>query len=318
MSELKIAVVIPAFKVRNHIAGVLEKIGEEVDAIFVIDDKCPEKTGKLVEEMSHDPRVKVIYNEENRGVGGAVKRGYEASLDQKADIVIKLDGDGQMDPTMIPLLIRDIKMGQADYVKGNRFYNVEKIMMMPKSRILGNAFLSFFSKISSGYWHIFDPNNGFTAISSTVLRQIPLQKVSDRYFFESDMLFRLNGVRAVVSDVPMDAFYGIEKSNLSPLKSLFEFGYKHLRNFCKRIFYSYLLREFTFASLQLIFGVLLVSFGAIYGLISWHSSQSIGSPTQPGTLILITLSLLSGLQFLLGFLAYDISNRPDKPLTPRR
>jgi len=318
MLKSKIAVVIPAFKVRTQILQVLSKIGPEVDLIYVINDACPEDSGQLVDEKIKDPRVHVLYNTQNLGVGGSVKRGYQASLEAGSTIIIKIDGDGQMDPTLIPKIIKPIQEGRADYAKGNRFYNIEKIKLMPKARIIGNIFLSFFSKISTGYWHVFDPNNGFTAISSEALSQIPFEKISMRYFFESDMLFRLNSIRAVVVDVPMDANYGLETSNLSPLKSIFEFGYKHSRNLVKRLFYNYFLREFTVASLQLIMGSILLTFSTIYGFTNWLHSQSLGIATQTGTLILVMISFLSGLQLLLGFLAYDMSNSPKEPLTRKK
>ena len=133
--------------------------------------------------------------------------------------------------------------GQADYTKGNRFYDLAEIRRMPRIRILGNAMLSFMTKISSGYWDLFDPTNGYTAIHTRVLAKLPLEKISRRYFFETDMLFRLNVARATVVDVPMDAVYGAEISNLKVSRVLADFGFKHFRNACKRIFYSYFLRD---------------------------------------------------------------------------
>jgi dolichol-phosphate mannosyltransferase len=234
----KISVVIPAFKVSKHILGLLAKIGPEVGAIYVVDDGRPEKTGELVVKNCTDSRVHVIYHPENRGVGGAVMTGYRTALRDGVEIIVKLDGDGQMNPSLIPRIVRSIQQEQADYTEGNRFFNVEYIREMPLLRILGNLALSFFSKLSSGYWHIFDPNNGFTAINAKAAAQLPLNKISSRYFFESDMLFRLNLMRAVVVDVPMDAFYGDETSNLRLRLSVFEFGGKHIRNAFNRILYT--------------------------------------------------------------------------------
>ncbi len=311
----KISVVIPAFKVSKHILGLLAKIGPEVGAIYVVDDGCPEKTGELVVKNCTDSRVHVIYHPENRGVGGAVMTGYRTALRDGAEIIVKLDGDGQMNPSLIPRIVRPILQEQADYTKGNRFFNVERIREMPLLRILGNLALSFFSKLSSGYWHIFDPNNGFTAINAKAAAQLPLNKISSRYFFESDMLFRLNLMRAVVVDVPMDAFYGDETSNLRLRSSVFEFGGKHIRNAFKRILYSYYLREFNLASIELPLGSGLCVFGLVVGIRSWMHSFQYGIATQPGTLILIAMSFLSGLQLLLGFFAYDIANVPREPIS---
>jgi hypothetical protein len=248
-------------------------------------------------------------------VGGAVITGYQRALDSRVSFIVKMDSDGQMDARQINRLVQPLVANKADYTKGNRFFNVDKIGIMPLHRLIGNAGLSFFSKLSTGYWGVFDPNNGFTAISTTALRNIPLTKISKRFFFESDMLFRLNLTRAVVMDIPMDAIYGEEVSNLSAVKSTFEFTRKHVKNFFKRIFYNYFLREFSLASLNLIFGTFLLIFGFGLGLKSWIDSMNSGVGTNVGTLMLISMSVLSGLQMLLSFFSYDISHQPKVPLS---
>ena len=134
-----ISVVIPCYKVSAHICLLLEKIGSEVNAIFVVDDACPERSGALVEQNCKDPRVRVIYHTVNRGVGGAVLTGYQAAIEAGADIIVKLDGDGQMDPALIPFFISPIMAGEADYTKGNRFFDLEGIRNMPIVRLFGNA-----------------------------------------------------------------------------------------------------------------------------------------------------------------------------------
>lgn len=313
-----IAVIIPSYKVSNQILDVLSKIGPEVDHIYVVDDACPEGTGKLVSKKCRDSRVQVIQNEVNLGVGGAVKAGIRAALNDGAKVLVKVDGDGQINPALIPQIVAPLLDGSADYAKGNRFFNVEKIKEMPTVRILGNLGLSFFSKLSSGYWDIFDPNNGFIAIRSETADKLPFTKMSDRYFFESDMLFRLNLIRAVVVDVPMEPVYGDEISNLKPFSSFFEFSFKHTRNFLKRILYNYYLREFNLASLELLLGSFLIGFGLFVGGRGWIHSLNYGAPTQTGTLILTAMTFLSGLQLLLGFFAYDISNIPRHHHTSQR
>ena len=206
-ARLRVAVVIPCYRVRAQILGVLGQIGSTAERIYVVDDACPEKTGAFVQDACEDPRVEVIFNPVNAGVGGAVIEGYKVALRDGMEVIVKLDGDGQMDPALIPDLVRPIAAGDADYTKGNRFYNLERIREMPRLRIVGNALLSLMTKLSAGYWDIFDPTNGFTAIHWKVARQLPFEKISRRYFFETDMLFRLNTIRAVVLDVPMDARY---------------------------------------------------------------------------------------------------------------
>ncbi len=302
----KIAVVIPAFKVRSQILEVVTSIGPEVRRIIVVDDACPEKSGDLVAKTIYDPRVEIIFHQTNLGVGGAVKSGYRRALQLGYDIVVKIDGDGQMDPSRIKEITRPLIAEIADYAKGNRFFDIDAIRKMPKFRILGNLVLSFFTKLSSGYWRIFDPNNGYTAITQSSLRRLNLDKIDDGYFFESDMLFRLNLVNSRVRDIAMPAIYNDEVSNLKISRVLFEFPLKHLKNLAKRIAYNYYLKDFNLASIELPAGILLSSFGVILGVKSWIHSISNGIPTQPGTIVLVAISLLAGLQLILAFFSFDI------------
>jgi glycosyltransferase involved in cell wall biosynthesis len=313
-TEYQISAVIPCYKVRNHILDVIKSIGQEVQKIYVIDDCCPVKSGDFVVENCTDPRVSVLRNKKNLGVGGAVLVGYQIALNDGADIIIKIDGDGQMDGSQIQNLIKPIIDADADYTKGNRFFNLEKISAMPKARLFGNAALSMMTKLSSGYWDLFDPTNGFTAIHKHAAKNLPFSKISCRYFFETDMLFRLNTLRAVVVDVPMDAFYGDEKSNLKIHKIVGEFLYKHLVNLCKRIFYNYYLRDMSLASIELPIGLLLFLFGLIFGVSQWIVSSQTGVPTSAGTVMLACLPLLMGLQLILAFLSYDITSTPRRPI----
>lgn len=311
---MKVAVVIPCFRVRDHILNVLSEIGPEVSRIYVIDDSCPESSGDLVRTHCTDPRVTILFHTDNQGVGGAVLTGYETAINDGMEIVVKLDGDGQMDASLISKLVAPIVKGDADYTKGNRFFDLGQIHLMPKLRIFGNAVLSLMSKVSSGYWNIFDPTNGFTAIHADVAKRLPVDKISKRYFFETDLLFRLNTIRAVVLDIPMDARYGEEKSNLRISQVLAEFLYKHCRNTLKRIFYNYYLRDLSIASFELPLGVLLFSFGSVFGLANWIRSAGIGITTPPGTVMLAALPILMGMQLILAFLAYDISSVPKRSI----
>jgi dolichol-phosphate mannosyltransferase len=308
-----VAVVIPCYKVSRHIQAVIAGIGDEVRQIYVVDDACPEGTGKLVKEVVKDHRVKVLFHSENNGVGGAVMTGYRAAIDGGADVIVKVDGDGQMDPALIPDFIWPILSGEADYSKGNRFYDLEEIRVMPKMRLFGNTMLSFMAKLSTGYWDLFDPTNGYTAIHADVARHLPFTRISKRYFFETDILFRLNTLRAVVVDVPMNAKYGDEASNLKISKIVGEFLFKHIRNFFKRIFYNYYLRDLSLASIELPLGLLLVMFGTVFGLFSWYESAHANAVTSAGTVMLSALPILMGVQFLLAFLGSDIGSVPRRP-----
>jgi glycosyltransferase involved in cell wall biosynthesis len=312
----RIAVVIPAYRVRAQILAVLSRIGPEVDAIYVVDDACPEESGALVESSCHDPRVRVIKRSENGGVGAAVKTGWSAALADGCDIMVKIDGDGQMDPRLLPAFVAPITAGRADYTKGNRFFDPENVRRMPRIRLLGNAVLSFMSKTSSGYWHIFDPTNGYTAITATAVRLMPLDKLADRYFFESDVLFRLGVMRAVVKDIPMVAVYHDEPSSLSVRKIIGPFLLGHLRAFLKRVIYNHYLRSFSVASVELLLALPLILFGLTYGISTWIGASAQGLSATSGQVMIAALPILVGVQLLLAFLQYDIASTPDEPLSP--
>jgi glycosyltransferase involved in cell wall biosynthesis len=312
-----VAAVIPCFRVKKQISAVLGAIGPEVSRIYVVDDACPEGTGRHVEETIDDERVQVLYREQNGGVGAAVITGYRQAASDGARIIVRLDGDGQMDPSLIPRFVRPVAAGDADYTKGNRFYNIEGLRSMPWLRFLGNAALSFVSKLSTGYWDLFDPNNGYTAIHADVVRLLPLDRISPRWFFESDMLFRLNTVRAAVVEIPMEARYADESSNLRPGSLLGEFALKHLRNFVKRIFYCYFLRGFSIASVNLLVGTALVAAGSWWGVAAWADASRADTFASSGQVMLAALPILIGVQLVLAFLSYDMANTPRDALHPR-
>jgi glycosyltransferase involved in cell wall biosynthesis len=314
VGDILVAVIIPAYRVKNHVLQVITGIPPLVGRIYVVDDACPDGSGRFVIEHNVDPRVSVIHNSINLGVGGAVMAGYRAALADGAEIAVKLDGDGQMDASLIPRFIAPLLGKTADYTKGNRFYDLRVLQKMPRVRLFGNAVLSFMAKLSTGYWNLFDPTNGYTAISRRALSALPLERISNRYFFETDILFRLNSVRAVVRDVSMEAVYADEQSNLKISKVIPEFLLAHTVNFGKRIFYNYFLRDFSVASVELVLGILMFAFGAGFGAIQWAESIASGVPSTAGSVMISAVSLIFGLQLLLAFLSYDITSTPKIPL----
>jgi glycosyltransferase involved in cell wall biosynthesis len=311
----KIAVVIPSYRVKRHILAVLTKVGSEVDKIYVVDDCCPENTGNFVLSECSDKRVQVLFNPKNQGVGGATLTGYCQALEDGMDIIVKIDGDDQMDVSLLPKFIRPIRENKADYTKGNRFYSIENLHSMPMVRLIGNSILSFMTKFSSGYWTIFDPTNGFTAISAKVAAQLPIDKIDRRYFFESDMLFRLNTIRAVVLDIPMSSHYADEQSGLKIFKTIPEFLLKHSINGSKRLLYSYFIRDFNIASLHIVVGIASLLFGVIFGVTAWWQSIASGNVASSGTVMLAAMPTLIGIQFILSFFSYDVANTPKTPIS---
>lgn len=311
-----VAVVVPCYRETENILDVLGRIGPEVARVVVVDDACPDGTGRSVRERCRDPRVEVVAHDANQGVGGATLTGYRRALAAGADIIVKMDGDGQMDPALIPSLIRPLVEGRADYAKGNRFHHLDGLAAMPRLRLIGNLALSFASKFSSGYWDLFDPTNGFTAIRAQIVRALPLDRISRSYFFESDMLFHLYVLRAAVVDVPMRARYGSERSSLRISRVIGEFAWKHCRNACLRIFYTYYLRDFSIASLELAGAFILLAFGVGFGIWQWSAGVASGVPATAGTVLVAALPMILGFQLLLAFLQFDVDNVPRRPIHP--
>jgi dolichol-phosphate mannosyltransferase len=309
----KVAVAIPTYKCKEQIEAVLRSMPAIVGHVYVVDDCCPHKTGQFVESLKL-PQVTVLYHSQNQGVGGAVMTGFLKALGEGFEVLVKIDGDGQMDASLIPDLIDPILRVEADYTKGNRFYYLKGFGKMPLSRLVGNAGLSMINKMVSGYWGITDPTNGFVAIHAEALRMIESDKLAKRYFFESDLLFRLSTVKAVVVDVPMFAHYGDEKSNLSVFNSLVSFPAKYLNRMLKRIFYNYFVRDFSIGSVALIGGVLMSLVGLFFGSYHWIKKSVMGHTTPIGTVMITALLLIFGFQALILFIQIDIAQVPRRPL----
>lgn len=308
---MKVSIVIPAYKASKYIVDVIDTIPEFIDKIIVVDDKCPENTGKIVENLKNK-RLIVLYHSENQGVGGAVITGYKKALDLNMDIVAKIDADGQMDINYLENLIKPILDGEADYAKGNRFYDFKALRQMPKVRLFGNSGLSFLVKIASGYWNMMDPTNGYTAINRYAIENLDLDKIAKRYFFESDMLINLNIENAVVVNVPIPAKYGNEESSLSITRTLFSFPPKLFKGLSKRLFLKYFIYDFNMLSIYLILGLPMVLFGILFGLYHWILAVVNNINTPVGTIMLSVLPIILGTQFLLQAIQIDMNNIPRK------
>lgn len=313
-----IAVVIPCYQAKATIRDVLAGIGPEVSAIYCVDDASTDGTAALVTQaMSRDSRIHLIMRPVNGGIGAAMVDGYRAAIADGVHAMVKIDSDGQMNPALIAHFAAPILDGQADYVKGNRFFTIDSVRSMPTLRIVGNAGLSFLTKLSTGYWDLFDPTNGYTAIHADVAAALPLERLHRRYFFESDLLFRLGIARARILELPMVAHYGEETSHLSVVKCFVTFPGLHARNILKRIFYSYFLRNFSIASLNLVLGILLAGFGLTFGLEQWIAAAVSGTAATAGTVMLSALPFLLGVQMLLSFLAHDMAMTPRESIHGR-
>ncbi|HEX7884847.1 MAG TPA: glycosyltransferase family 2 protein [Phenylobacterium sp.] len=307
--------VVPCYKVTGHILRVIRKTPSWFEGIVCVDDACPDKSGDFIEANSTDPRVVVVRLARNQGVGGAVLAGYAEAARRGARVMVKVDGDDQMDLGYAAQLVAPILLGEADYAKGNRFTSISHLTTMPTVRVLGNAALSFAAKVSTGYWNIFDPTNGYTALEANVARLAMEKRVSRRFFFETDLLYHLGTLRAVVRDVPMPARYADEVSNIRIDAIVGPFALKHLRNFTQRVVGQYFVRDFNAASLELLFGLFFLLFGLGYAL-SYLANRAPGQAASAGVVMLAALPVILGVQFLLQAMNFDVLNVPNRPIHP--
>ncbi|MBF0327833.1 MAG: glycosyltransferase family 2 protein [Nitrospirae bacterium] len=307
----KIAVVVPSYKTASHIRDVIASLPENIDHVIVVDDACPESSGKIAESTNKKNLI-VLYHEHNQGVGGAMVSGYKKALELNCDIAVKMDGDGQMDASYLQNLLTPLLKNEADYTKGNRFRDFTALKFMPWIRFFGNSILSFLLKVASGYWNIMDPTNGYTAIHRRVLEKIDLDKLSKGYFFESDMLIRLNIINAVVKDVSIPAKYGSENSSLKIKKIIFIFPQKLIKGLFRRLAFKYFIYDFNIASVYILVGIPTFLFGLIFGSIEWLRSIHSAMARPLGTIMLAVLPIILGAQLLLQAISIDINSIPKK------
>jgi len=304
-----IAVVIPCYRVEKFIAKVIEGLPEFVDQIIIVDDGCPQ--GSLEAALStKDERLCPVVHSRNQGVGSAMKTGYLKALELRADIIIKIDGDGQMSGIDIGQFIDPLIRESCEYTKGNRFHDLVALASMPKIRLFGNSLLSFVAKLVSGYWRVMDPTNGMTAIRAETLMEINLEAISDRFFFETDMLVQLYLHRTHVEDIPIPAQYHDEQSNLRIRDILMEFPPKIVHRLAKRIFFRYYLYDFNMASVYLLFAIPMLFFSISFGLYHWIEGFITQTEKTAGTVMLSALPFILGIQFLLQAIQIDIENTP--------
>jgi len=305
----RIAAVVPALNEASHIGDVLRRMPALVDLIVVVDDGSTDGTGTTAEALG-DPRIQVIRHPQRRGVGGATVTGMQRALENGADIVVKVDGDGQMDPTRMELLLAPLTRDGYDYAKANRFLDGRALKQMPVPRLIGNFAMTFLTKLASGYWHVFDPQNGYLAAKATALRALELPDIATGFFFENDMLIRLNILSCRVKDVPMPAYYGDENSSLRVNRILATFPFYLARGFCRRIWEKYMLRDFSPIALFWLLGFPLMMGGGLFGLATWVHSAVSGHAATTGTVMLSVLPFLIGFELILQAIILEIRESP--------
>lgn len=301
----KVAAVVPAFNEARHIGRVIELMPAWVDAIIVVDDRSSDGTADAA-RASGDARVDVVRHEVQRGVGGATVSGFRRALEVGADIAVKVDGDGQMDPDRMADLLDPLLRDGVDYAKGNRFLHTDALRQMPVLRLVGSFALTFLTKLASGHWHIFDPQNGYVAITADALRQLDLDELAPGFFFENDMLIQLNILGLRVRDVPIPAIYGSEESKLRINRILLGFPPRLVRGLLVRIWRKYVLRDFSPIAFFWLVGMPLMLFGGVLGMTVWAHSLWSGVPASTGTVMLSVLPFLLGFELILQAVILEI------------
>ncbi len=307
----KIGCTIPCYKGGQITINLIKELHCYVDLIVLVDDGCPFKTGNLAKDYFKDSdKLHVIHNEFNKGLGFSVKRGFKFLIQKGCEVIVKIDADGQMKPELIPFLIKPIFANKSDAVKGNRFTSIDNIISMPKIRIARNLILTFLNKLSTGYWELSDPTNGFLAFNRISLEKVRLDKLDDKYFFESDLLFQCSLANIFFEQLPMKSVYGGEISSLNPLKQIIIFSKQHIVNFFKRIIYHYFVLDFNAGSLEII-GFLFFSFSTLITFFKiYFRGLSNNEFATPGEANLISILFLVSIQLLLGILYFDSTYQP--------
>lgn len=309
-----VAAVVPAYNEEKLIGGVIRSMPAFVDHVIVVDDSSPDDTSGAV-RREEDARVSLIRHEINKGVGGAIVTGHLAALELGADVNVVMAGDGQMDPAYLPALLDKVVDDGYGFAKANRFYAPESFTGMPRHRVFGNIALSFLTKLASGYWNLFDPQNGYTAMRAEVVRRVPLERIAQRYSFENDLLIHLNILQVSAVDVPIPAIYGDEVSSIRLRRVVPELVNRLTVGFWRRIWYRYVLWSFSPIALLLFMGLVFLVFGLAVTV--WLLFQVIGSTiATAASVMLAALPLMLSTQLLVSALQLDIQATPSKPEYP--
>lgn len=303
----RVAVVIPAYQAERHIGDVIRGIPAWVDWIIVTDDASTDGTAAVLQQLP-DPRISFLRHEKNIGVGGAMVTGFRKALALKADLIAKIDADGQMDPRYLDRFVRVAVQFKCDYIKANRFGHIEDLPAMPRVRFAGNLLMTFLTKFASGYWNVFDPQNGYVMITRKMLKRLDLARLERGYFFENSMLIHLNVMRAKIGEIYLPARYAGENSSLRLSKIITTFPGKLLSGYLYRIYQKYIFRSLSPFALLVFFGVAALGWGAIWGGLAWWHSYVTQIPAKTGTVILALLPLLLGWSSLLQALVLDVQD----------
>ncbi|MDQ2984951.1 MAG: glycosyltransferase family 2 protein [Actinomycetota bacterium] len=304
-----VAVVVPAYNEQELIGPTVSEIPDFVDAVFVVDDCSTDATAERA--AAADPRVEVVYHEQNAGVGAAIVTGYKRAIAEEIDVTCVMAADRQMEPADLEKLVGAVANGDTDYAKANRLFTTQAWDLIPRYRYLGNAILSFLTKIASGYWNVADSQSGYTAIGLESLRLLDLDKIYPRYGFPNDMLVHLNVWNRRVRDYPSRPIYGVgEQSGIRLRKVVPTIAWLLVKRFFWRLKEKYVIRDFHPLVLFYGLGFTLLGSGMLLGMVE-AGFRIAGNQVTVGTAVLIALLFISGLQLSLFAMWFDMETNKD-------
>jgi glycosyltransferase involved in cell wall biosynthesis len=307
---LRVAVVVPAYNEERLIGKTISTMPDLVDRIFVVDDASSDRTSEVARAVA-DPRVEVVRLEENSGVGGAIIAGHRRVLvEGSLDVSVVMAGDAQMDPDYLPDLLDPIAEDGVQFTKANRFYERSSTAGMPSHRVFGNIVLSVMTKFSSGYYHLFDPQNGYTALHRDALSRLDLDAIAKDYSFENSLLIHLNVLRVRARDVPIPAVYGDEVSSMRVRRVVPMLLRTLVAGFWLRIWRKYVFPSFGPFALLFFGGLFLAGLGLVAALVVTVLAFN-DVTASPATVMISVAPLLAGIQLLVSALIIDMQESPD-------
>src|ERR671936_827289 len=302
-----VAVVVPAHDEETLVGATIEGIPAFVDRIYVVDDASTDATAAAA-RAAGDGRVEVIAHARNEGVGGAIVTGYRRAVADGVDVACVMAADNQMEPADLEKIVRPVARGEVEYAKANRLVSGQAWELIPRTRYLGNAVLSFLTKIASGYWHVADSQSGYTAIGLRTLEALDLDRVYRRYGFPNDMLVHLNVVSARVRDFPSRPIYGVgERSDLRLRRVVPRISWLLVKGFFWRMREKYVIRDFHPLVLFYALGLLMTVAGLALG-IAETVLRIMGNAVSVATVVLVALLLIFGSQFMLFAMWFDMAS----------
>jgi glycosyltransferase involved in cell wall biosynthesis len=304
-----VAVVVPAYNEEALIASTVSTIPAFVDRIIVVDDGSND--GTVEKARNADPRVDLIVHERNQGVGAAIVTGYKRAIAEEVEITAVMAADGQMDPDDLETLIHGVAVGEVDYAKANRLFTGQAWELIPRTRYLGNAVLSFLTKIASGYWHVADSQSGYTAVDLETLRLLDLDRIYKRYGFPNDLLVHLNVWNRRVRDYPSRPIYGVgERSGIRLRHVVPKISWLLTKGFFWRMKEKYIIRDFHPLILFYTLGMVLFGAGFILGWLE-VGLRIAGNEITSASIVLVALLIISGLQLLLFAMWFDMESNKE-------